>query len=88
MKPSHIKLPPNLTPNDLHGKSVKFQCPNGYWGTGKFDVLPSHRDKQIAIIQIIECCDGRTKKYPLNQKAIDCLSKAHDNSNSDFELNM
>ncbi len=87
MKPSHIKLPAKLTPKDLHGKTVKFQCANGYWGTGKFDVLASP-DKQTAIIQIIECCEGRTKKHPLNQKAIDCLSSAHNNSKSDFQLNM
>jgi len=88
MKPIHIRLPARLTAKDLHGKTVEFQCPNGYWGTGKFDVLASPEDKQTAIIQIIECCDGRTKKHPLNQKAIDCLSRTQDSSKSDFQLIM
>ena len=86
MKPSHVKLPANLIPKDLNGKTVEFQCPNGYWGTGKFDVLSSPVDKQTAIIQIIECSDGRTKKHLLNQKAINCLSRAHGNSKFDFQL--
>jgi hypothetical protein len=86
MKPSHVKLPDKLTPKDLHGKTVKFDYPNGFWGTGKLDVLPSPDEKHIAIVHIIDCSDG--KKHLLNQKAIDCLSKAHNKSKSDFQLFM
>jgi len=50
MKTAHIKLPDNLTGKDLHGKTVNFQCPDGNWGTGKFDVLLSHVDGQTAIM--------------------------------------
>jgi hypothetical protein len=88
MKPPHIRLPDKLTHNDLHGKTVEFQFPNGYWGTGKFEVLSSPTNKQVAIMHIVESSNGGEKKIPLNQKAVDCIMRLHTNSTSDFQLIM
>jgi len=88
MKPPHIRLPDKLTRGDLHGKTVEFQLPNGYWGTGKFDVLSSPISKQVAIIHIVEASNGGKKKIPLNQKAVDCIMRLHTKSTSEFHLIM